>query len=209
MSEYYYILDHFEKWIPNFNREQYENATKEELIEIGRPYFDTHPVAVTAWYSVNEPDEKLIYREGLGKQMVFVRDKICKNLFFEKEYSHLKPFDDEWHDAIVESEPKVISTHYSKSVKLPVMEINLPSVNVKMVLRYNFYDWNVSVESETPIDCDFKGTFKDGKCWCEGFPKDRIYGNYKDDHKKFTVEIHSDYELFVFMWLLRDYLYTN
>ena len=104
----------------------------------------------------------------------------------------------------------VISTHRSKSVLLPVMEINLKSVGVKLVFRDNFYNWNVTVESEKDIECDFRGTFTDESyhyCFCEGFPSDRIYGMYKDNHKKFTCCINSDYELFTFMWLLREYLY--
>ena len=39
-------------------------------------------------------------------------------------------------------------------------------------------------------------------CFCEVFPKDKIHGMFKDDHKKFTCCIESDYTLYTFMWLL-------
>lgn len=208
-----YLLDDMEKYFPNFKREEYENKTIKELITICRSYYREHlPVDITTWIHVNEPDEKLLYKDGCIKQVCFIRDNICRNLFLFKEYP--KAQEDNLEDEIYKKskmfQPMVISTHRSKSVLLPVMEIDLESVGVKLVFRNNFYDWNVTIESQKDIDCDFKGTFIDEDyhyCYCEGFPKDRIHGMYKDNHKKFTFCINSDYELFTFMWLLRDYLY--
>ena len=213
MSEYYYILDDMEKYFPNFNREEYEDKTYEELCAICRPYYETIPVDVNAWWNVNEPDEKLIYKDGLGRQIVFIRDEIYSKLFFDKEYPELKgKYNKETMKAYNAFKPMAISTHMSKSVLLPVMELDLKSVGVKIVLRYNFYNWNVSIESENDIGCDFKDVFSDDNynyCYCEGFPADRKYGMYKDNHKKFTICIDDDYKLFTFMWLLADYLYKG
>ena len=212
-NENYYILYDMEKYFPNFNRKEYEDKSEEELIGICRKYYREHlPVDVTAWIRVNQPDKKLLFKDGCGKQVCFIRDTICRNLFLYEEYPEAKggKWDDEIYKKIKAFQPKVISTHCSKSVILPVMEIDLKSVDVKLVLRYNFYDWNVTIESEKDIDCDFKGTFTDEDyryCFCQGFPKERIYGMYKENHKKFTCCITSDYELFTFMWLLREYLY--
>lgn len=173
------------------------------MISICRPYYKEHlPVDVTTWIRVNEPDEKLIYKKGCGKQVCFIRDTICRGLFFDNEFPNLKddPYSDESSKAYEDFQPMVISTHRSKSVLLPVMEINLKSVGVKFVFRDNFYNCNVTVESENDIDCDFKETFTDENyhyCYCEGIPKDRIHGMYKDNHKKFTCCINNDYELFI------------
>lgn len=211
--ENYYILNDMEKYFPNFNKEEYENKSVEELINICRSYYREHlPIDVTTWIRVNKPDEKLLYKKGCGRQVCFIRDTICRNLLFYEEYPEAKEdrLNDETYRKSEEFQPKVISTHCSKSVTLPVMEIDLKSVSVKLVFRDNFYNWNVTVESEKDIDCDFKGTFTDGNynyCFCEGFPSERIHGMYKDNHKKFTCCINSDYELFTFMWLLREYLY--
>lgn len=208
----YYLLDDMEKYFPNFNRNEYEYKSEEELIDICREYYKEHlPVDATTWIRVNIPDDKLIYKEGCGKQIRFIRDIIYRNLFFSKEYPKAEKdsFDDE-QEKYNSFQPMVISTHRSKSVILPVMEIDLKSVGVKIILRNNFYNWNITVESEKDIECDFKGTFTDERyhyCFCEGFPKEKIHGIYKDNHKKFTCCIVSDYELFTFMWLLREYLY--
>ena len=208
----HYLLDDMEKYFNDFKREDYESKSEEELIRICRPYYREHlPVDVTAWLRVNEPDEKLLYKKGCVDQVVFIRDKILRNLFFYKEYPETKNnFDDDACNKCDMFQPLVISEHRSKSVLLPVMEINLKSVGVHIVFIDNFYNWHVTIESENDIDCDFKGTFTDESyhyCFCEGFPKDRIYGMYKDNHKKFTCCINNDYELFTFMWLLREYLY--
>lgn len=213
MSENYYLLDDMEKYFPDFKREEYEDKTIEELISICKPFYLEHlPVDVTTWYRVNEPDEKLLYKKGCGRQVVLIRDTIYRNLFFDKEYPYLNDsFNEESMKIYEDFQPLVISTHRSKSVILPVMEMKLKRVGVNLVLRDNFYNWNVSVESENDIECDFKNIFTDdryGYCYCEGFPKERIYGMYKDNHKNFTCCIGDDYKLFTFMWLLKEYLYS-
>lgn len=205
----YYLLDDMEKYFPNFNRSEYEHMSEEELIPICRQYYAEHlPVDVTTWIRVNEPDEKLIYKKGQGRQVCFIRDDIMRNMFFNLENKDLNGKYD--HDRYESFQPRVISTHHSKSVLLPVMEIELKSVGIKMVFRDNFYCWNISIESENPIEFEHKGLINDDSyhyCFCEGFPKDRIHGKYLEDHKKFTMYIRNDYDLYTFMFLLRDYLY--
>ena len=222
MSEYYYILDDMEKYFPNFNREEYEDKTYEELCAICRPHYATNPVDVMAWYKVNESDDKLAYKKYALEQILFIRNEICA-IFTDKEYDvnhpEIKDMDfktklDHHVKYRKEHEPMVlaVSTHMSKSVLLPVMEINLKSVGVKILLRNNFYDWNISIESEKDIDCDFKDIFTDDDykhCFCQGFPEERIYGKYEENHKKFTICIGYDYKLYTFMWLLADYLYKK
>lgn len=198
---HYAILKDMEKYIKGFNPNDYERSDGETcpaVIAYARNYYDEHlPVDVTAWIRVNEPDENLIYAKGLGEQVCFVRDELCQLLM---------PTYEEWRDNL----PLVISTHYSKSVKLPVFQINLKKYGIEMVLRYNFYDWKISVKSEKPLDFDFMELFnptdKISYLYCEGFPKDKVYGSYNQSHSQFTIEIASHYDLYTFIFLLRNYL---
>lgn len=138
---HYAELEDMQKYIEGFNPDDYESCgerTDPSVIAYARDYYDKHlPVDVTAWIRVNEPDENLIYAKGLGDQVCFVRDRLCQLLRSTYE---------EWRD----NPPLVISTHYSKSVKLPVFQINLEKYGIEMVLRYNFYDWKISVKSDKP-----------------------------------------------------------
>jgi len=198
---HYAQLEEMQKYIEGFNPDDYERCcerTDPSVIEFARNYYDKHlPVDVTAWMRVNEPDEKLIYAKGLGDQVRFVRDTVCQMLIANYE---------EWRD----NPPQVISTHYSKSVKLPVFQINLEKYGIEMVLRYNFYDWKISVKSDKPLDFDYMGLFNPREKilahYCEGFPKDKVYGSYEQSHFQFTIEIVSSYDLYTFFFLLKIYL---
>ena len=198
---HYAELEDMQKYIEGFNSDDYESCGKRtdpSVIAYARDYYDKHlPVDVTAWIRVNEPDENLIYAKGLGDQVCFVRDRLCQLLRSTYE---------EWRD----NPPLVISTHYSKSVKLPVFQINLEKYGIEMVLRYNFYDWKISVKSDKPLNFDYMGLFNPTEeisyLYCEGFPRDKVYGSYEQSHSQFTIEIGSHYDLYTFIFLLKNYL---
>lgn len=198
---HYAELEDMQKYIEGFNSDDYESCGKRtdpSVIAYARDYYDKHlPVDVTAWIRVNEPDENLIYAKGLRDQVCFVRDILCQLLRSTYE---------EWRD----NPPLVISTHYSKSVKLPVFQINLEKYGIEMVLRYNFYDWKISVKSDKPLDFDYMGLFNPTEeisyLYCEGFPRDKVYGSYEQSHSQFTIEIGSHYDLYTFIFLLKNYL---
>ena len=128
---------------------------------------------------------------------IFVRDRLCQLL--RSTYEELR-----------DNPLLVISTHYSKSVKLPVFQINLEKYGIEMVLRYNFYDWKISVKSDKPLDFDYMGLFNPTEeisyLYCEGFPRDKVYGSYEQSHSQFTIEIGSHYDLYTFIFLLKNYL---
>ena len=198
---HYAALKDMQKYIEGFNPDDYESCagrTDPSVIAYARDYYDKHlPVDVTAWIRVNEPDENLIYAKGLGNQVCFVRDILCQLLRSTYE---------EWRD----NPPLVISTHYSKSVKLPVFQINLEKYGIEMVLRYNFYDWKISMNSDKSLDFDYMGLFNPTEeisyLYCEGFPRDKVYGSYEQSHSQFTIEIGSHYDLYTFIFLLKNYL---
>lgn len=198
---HYAILDDMQKYIENFNPNDYQKCcerTDSSVIAYVRDYYDKHlPVDVTAWIRVNQPDENLFFAKGLGEQVCFVRDNLCQLLRSTYEEWRANP-------------PLVISTHTSKSVKLPVFQINLEKYGIEIVLRYNFYDWKISVKSDKPLDFDYMGLFKPTEkisyVYCEGFPKNKVYGSYEKNHSKFTIEIRSYYNLYTFIFLLKNYL---
>ena len=164
------------------------------------------------WWSNNKPDENLIYKDGLRKQCLFVRDVLMLNMFLDiaTDFKKYKPFSDERSKIFESFVPSVIGTHRSKSVLLPVMEMDLSKIGLKIVLRYNFYDWCISVESENDIECDFMGLITYDKGYFEGFPSNRIYENYTSWNKKnFSLVLNNDYEVYTFMFLLKNYVINN
>lgn len=204
MGDNYYLLDDMEKYHKEFDRKLYEHLSAKELVSIFRVYYEKHlPVDVTTWIRVNSPDERLLYKDGLGSQVCLVRDTIMRNMFYSGEFNSGR---------YKEFQPKVISTHCSKSVLLPVMEIDLREYGIKITLRNNFYNWNLSVESDIDVVYDHKGTIDDGAfgyCFCEGFPANKRFGKYEENKKNFTVCITGDYQLYTFMYLLKDWLLTR
>lgn len=162
------------------------------------------------WWNKNIPDEKLIYRQGLTDQCVFIRDRIMIELFLHicTDIDKYKSFSKQWDKIYDTFHPFVISKHTSKSVRLPVFELDLSRIGLKIVLRNNFYDWCISVESEKEVDCDWMGLIdpKD-KGFFEGFPNDRIYEPYYADrnNKNFSVVLRNNYEVYTFMVILRNW----
>ena len=166
-------------------------------------------VKINEWWSNNEPDEKLIYKDGLAEQCLFVRDTLMLNLFIDIAADYLKygDYSDERNEIYHNFVPLVIGTHYSKSVKLPVMEMDMSKIGLNIILRYNFYDWCISVESNDVVNCDFMGLVTGQKGYFEGFPTDRIYDNYSSqNNKQFSVVLNNKYQVYTFMFLLRNWV---
>ena len=155
------------------------------------------PQALQEWANTNDPSKSnLIYKDDFWKQIMFVRDQIPGIAF-----------DIYGQDVAVtlrSSGIKVISTHTSKSVKLPVFHITMPNGD-EFVMRYNFYDWKVSVRAKELIEADFMGLFDSfvrvNSCYCEGFSPEWVFGSYNNNRLEFTIEFGNNYHLFVFFWI--------
>ena len=149
-----------------------------------------------AWADKNDPSKtNLIWKDGFWDQIIFVRDMIPGLAY--SAYDH----DYAITDGIVKS-IGVISTHTSKSLLLPVYHMTMPNGDV-FVMRYNFYDWKVSVNSDSEFAADFMDLFDSTAeihdCYCEGFPTEWVYGSYAANKKQFTIELRSGmYEIYVF-----------
>lgn len=92
------------------------------------------------------------------------------------------------------TDTRVISYHTSKSIKLPVVEISRPGLS--MIMRDNFHDIKVSVDSRQPIDHDLwgmaTGVTKHDLCSCyfEGFQEDWVYPGFYPGAEKFSLSMH-------------------
>jgi hypothetical protein len=160
-------------------------------------------VPIQDWYNSVTTKDSMIYKGASTEQMMFIRDTLAyalsRGLFYE--------------DRVI---PQVISTHRSKSVDLPVAELSRPDLGLTIVVRNNFYNWKLSVETAAPLACDFTGLFITSPpvepdytgdhlhpVYFEGFPRERIHGYYDtSDRMKWSAEIGGDYGLMTTIFLI-------
>lgn len=157
------------------------------------------PMPLQAWFNANQPAETMLWKDALAGQVMLVRDRIAA--LVSETY-------EEYRDKV-----SVVSTHCSKSIVCPVYHFE--SQGTKFWLRYNFYNWNVSVDATGPVtEAAPWGKDRAFGDWVEAF--DKSYGNcfvegmkewkfepWSKDHGKFTVCIEDHYDLYVFFWLWR------
>lgn len=96
------------------------------------------PQPIEEWLTANVPDENLIYKNGVRNQTNFALE-IARMLM------HCARGDSRWCFNMANQMPKVISTHYSKSVTLPV--IYMEWEGIKFYWRNNFHDVKMSIDS--------------------------------------------------------------
>jgi len=156
-----------------------------------------------AWISAQLVPDEMLWKGSWGRQVQYVRDTlvslVAAGLYYEDRQ------DIAW----------VISTHRSKSIILPVYQLERPDLGLTLILRDNFYNWKLSVISREPITADFSGLFHttppiDPKytgdslhpVYFEGFPEDLIFGYYEANKQKFSAEIWSNEYLYTTLFLL-------
>jgi hypothetical protein len=145
------------------------------------------------WANENEPSDTMKWKRGYWDQVCFIRDQVGYLLLGYEE---------------AREKILVINTHVSKSIKLPVFYIDLKEwYGLELILRYNFFDWKVTVKSDFDIDCDFMDLFTENESinylYCEGM-ENEVYGMFKENNKEFTVEISDQFKLFNFLWILKN-----
>lgn len=202
---YYAVLEKMEQYIPDFCRDEYERSfsgTDEEVLAYLKEYYNNNlPVDIDAWAAVNIPLQK----------------EICGKSYFHDQVSFVKGPLKYLIEATIEQYesflPMVISTHFSKLVLLPVYKLHYENYNLNMVIKSDFYNWQISIDSEIPILCDFMGLFDGNKkideSWFYGFPKEWIFENFEKNKSKFSLELRNNYELYTFMFLINNYLKNN
>ena len=156
------------------------------------------------WINEQIVGDQMLWKGAFGHQVGFVRDCIC-SLF-----GHGLDYEDR------EKVPDVVATHRSKSIILPVYDLQRPDLGLRLVMRNNFYNWKLSVISEKPIVADFSGLFHTtppiepdytgdplSSVYFEGFPRDLIFSYYEpSDKKKWSAEIGGDYSLYTTIFLM-------
>lgn len=192
VKDYDYKMDEtnfsdMKKYNPNFDEESIKDMSDSEIRENFKKYYSEHlPVDLTTWSRVFEPKNGMSFKKGYFSQIVFVRDEV-QGLLRDtyKEYA--------------DNPVMVISTHTSKSIGLPVYYIYLEKYDTQIIMRYNFYDWKVSINSKYEIseieDFIIETKKPISKLYCEGFNENQIFGRYKDNNKKFTVELPDNFYL--------------
>lgn len=146
------------------------------------------------WMRKQEIDDKMLWKKAAEKQEVFLRDDICMNLL------HTHAF--------------VVSTHTSKSIKLPVYAFLMHN-GIKVICRENFYGWKLSVvlPKKRPVaNIIPEDLFEDGynkdipSCYFEGFKNRWVYSGYNPEDKnqtKFSFGVYSDYDFYMVMYFLK------
>ena len=146
------------------------------------------------WMRKDNIDDKMLWKKAAESQEYFLRDEICTNLLCTHAF--------------------VVSTHTSKSIKLPVYFFMMHN-GIKVVCRENFHGWMLSVKlpKDRPyediipkdlIECGYDGDISD--CYFEGFRKEWVFEGYKPNDKKqrnFSFGIYSDYEFYTVMYMLK------
>lgn len=167
-----------------------EKMSKMPLHEEGIP--------LQEWANAREPGDNMLWKSGYWEQILFVRD-VLPQLFFEsyEEYKN--------HPIMV------VGTHVSKSISLPVFSIKKDDLEVRM--RYNFFDWKVSVRSAIPVPDVFSRRIKRDqkihRVYFEGFQDDWIFGSYNEDPRQFSVKINSEHDVYAFLLAITEALFQK
>lgn len=178
-------------------------------------------VPLQKWMSEQTIDDDMLWKGAWGKQAIWVRDSLkylVARGMTQEEYN-LKGFELRTEPCMV----NVISTHTSKSIVLPVYEFERldsltrsDGIDLKLVLRNNFYDWKLSVLSSRPIDADFSGLFHTSPpiapeytgnelspVYFEGFPPELVFGYYETtDKRRWSAAIGSNESLYTTIFLI-------
>jgi len=163
-------------------------------------------IPLQEWLDAHQPDDNLIYKKGFWNQAVFVRDELTHLVASGLSYPQRQKMGVCW----------AISSHVSKSVTLPVYLLYRPDLDLRLVMRGNFYNWKLSVASEKPIEADFTGLFYTTPpvepeytgdelhpVYFEGFPPDLIFGYYENsDRRRWSAQLGSDRELWTTVYLI-------
>jgi hypothetical protein len=175
-------------------------------------------IPLQAWYDEwlkEHQDTDLIYvsRDAQKRvslpQVHFVRDTLAPLLWADTLYDDLPCEPPPREDCRLTA--WVIGEHRSKSVRLPVYLLERPDKGLRVMLRYNYFDWKLSVESEVPLDHelfsylfhttppvepDYTGN-ELASCYFEGFPEDQIYGYQTENPRRWSASIGNDRALWM------------
>lgn len=157
------------------------------------------------WLLENVPSSKMLYGTQFSNYMVFWRDRILDKFYhtYDEDYKNEEILLKEHNENV-----EIIGTHWSKSILHPVVRIKYKGVEI--VFRYNFYDYDIAVVGDIPLDLPMDGLFGSlsfknyFNCGCEGFPKEYKLDSYYENNKcKFMAILYDHYQFYTFMFLLK------
>jgi hypothetical protein len=142
---------------------------------------------IQEWINANGPPEKMLWAGAFAQQVCFLRDDVSRALGMS-------------YEDVKGPRVSVIGTHKSKSILLPVVRYVIN--HAALVVRGNFHDFKVSVDSDKALRIDHRGLFtpteEHADCYCEGFPEGLVFGSYASSLRRFTVSLGSEYALWTF-----------
>jgi hypothetical protein len=159
---------------------------------------------IQEWALETTPSDDMLWKGAWGAQIKFIGDTLQELIGVGLEHEERRKL------------ARVISTHVSKSILLPVVEIARPDLGVRFILRENFYNWKLSVISERPVEANFDGLFPItpptepdytgnplSPVYFEGFPADLIFGYFEpSDRRRWSAEIWSEHVLWTTIFLV-------
>lgn len=156
---------------------------------------------IREWISGNAVGDEMVWKGAAGRQCKFLYEDLQGLIGMGLREGEIG---------------RVISSHTSKSIDLPVVEFARPDLGLRIVARNNFSDWKISVISERPIVADFSGLFytnppvepdytgdKLSPVYFEGFPRELVFGYYDtSDKRRFSAEIYGNHSLWTVIFLI-------
>jgi len=117
-----------------------------------------------------------------------VREEMCWKGAAEKSFPGMVSFAKAW--AGEDDEIEVVSSHTSKSIRLPVIRVSGRAGTI--YLRDNFHDVKISFECADNIEHDLFGitagtSFYLSPCYFEGFDKSWVFPGFRKGSRNFSV----------------------
>lgn len=153
------------------------------------------------WAIVHEPKDEMLWKKSYWDTIIFWRDRIIPNLFWDKKYSN--DFDKFVQE--INNNTEIVGEHWSKSIINPVLKISYKDCII--IFRYNFYDYEIAVINNKPINIIQKGLFtsKNESFYYQGIPEEyQLKDRYEDNKKQFMVNVRDHYDFYTFMFLLKN-----
>lgn len=160
---------------------------------------------LTEWMTISKPGETMLWRDAAHDQF----------MFFERLTSLIAAGLPDEPTSARDGLARVIGTHRSKSIGLPVVQWARADLGVTFTMRDNFHDLKLSVSSDRPIDNPaFPAIFHTTppvdpaytgdplrSCYFEGFPSALVYGYQASNHRVWSAEIHGQSRAYMVLFL--------
>lgn len=175
-------------------------------------------------------DSDYYAKDAASNQIMFVRDTIApmvrkKGFYCDipevKVVSPTRFKDHKDFTHTVKQTALVVGEHHSKSVRLPVYAFGRRDLGLTLVLRGNFHNWKLSVQSylkpianeafpmlfitEPSLEPEYTGNHL-SPVYFEGFPREWCFGYYSENKHQWSAEIWNRDALWTTIFLIMNEL---